>query len=384
MSALIENRLQPSPTLRTAETARTLQSQGKKVIRFDIGEPDFDTPDHIRKAAVESINKGFTHYTSSKGILDLRAALAKEFTDRHVETKAENVVVFPGSKSALYASLSLLIEPDEKVIIPDPAWPSYASIITFLRGVPVSIPTKGESQFVPTIESFLERIDNKTKAVIINSPNNPTGAVYQRKLVEELRDLCEERKVVLVSDEIYASIVYDGERAPTPLADPESGSVIVISGFSKEYAMTGWRLDYAVASTRFAELLARFQENTTTCPTSFVQKAAVAALSDQREWFRDMLAEYRRRRDVMVRGINTIQGWECPNPGGAFYCFPRTNLKDSRALEAGLLYTKYVSVVAGAHCGSSGERHLRLPYAISEDSIEEGLGLIKQYVEEQR
>jgi len=271
----------------------------------------------------------------------------------------------------------------DEVIIPDPAWPSYASIITFLRGVPISVPTKSENQHVPAIESFLNRINDRTKAIIINSPNNPTGAVYPKKLVEELRDVCEDRKAVLISDEIYAAIVYDCARAPTPLSDPESASVIVIDGFSKEYAMTGWRLGYAVASTRFSELLGRFQENITTCPTSFVQKAALAALSEPREWFQDMLAEYKRRRDIMVRKINEIQGWECSRPEGAFYCFPRTNFNDSRALEERLLQTKHVSVVAGAHFGSSGEQHVRVSYTTSEQNIKTGVELIKQYVEEQ-
>jgi aspartate aminotransferase len=376
----IEARLQPSPTLAAAEMVRELQSDGKPVFRFDIGEPDFDTPQHVKDAALEAIRSGYTHYTSAKGLPELRAAIANNYVAKGVPVKPENVAVFPGSKFALYAVLSLLTDPGDEVMIQDPSWPSYASMITFLHGLPIFVPAPLEQHFVPTIHSFQERVTDRTKAVIINSPGNPTGAVYPRCLMSELRELCEQRRPVLISDEIYSALVYNGQ-APSPLEDPESDGVIVASGFSKEFAMTGWRLGYTVASRRVTDLLVRFMENTATCPTSFVQKAAVAALTGPRDWFTEMLAEYRTRREAMIEGLSKITGWQCGMPEGAFYCFPRTNFKDTRLLEKMLLEKRRVSVVAGAYFGPSGEKHVRLSYTTSRKNIRDGIELIRQYVE---
>jgi aspartate aminotransferase len=378
----IDARLQASPTLGAAETVRRLESQGKSVVRFDIGEPDFDTPNHIKDAAIKAIKDGFTHYTSPRGLRELREALATSYAERGARVESEEVVFFPGSKFALFSSLSLLIDPGDEVILQDPSWPSYCSMITFLRGTPVHVPVDDDQRFVPTIDSFAEKITKRTRAIIVNSPGNPTGSVYPERLLKELLELCERHNIVLISDEIYSSLIYDGKTAPSPLQDPEAGTVIVVSGFSKEFAMTGWRLGYSIASERFTDLLVRVQENTTTCPTSFVQKAALAALTEPRDWFRDMLAEYRVRRDTMVREISKVTGWRCLNPDGAFYCFPRTNFEDSRAFENSLLDNKLVSVVAGAHFGQSGEGHIRLSYATSKENILRGMGLIRQYVDE--
>lgn len=377
----IEVRLHPSPTLAAAEAVRRLKSDGKPVFRFDVGEPDFDTPKHVKEAAIEAIRNGYTHYTSAKGLPELREAIANNYAAKGFPVKPENVAVFPGSKFALYAVLSLLTDPGDEVMIQDPSWPTYASMITFLHGSPIFVPATLEQHFVPTIQSFQEKMTDKTKAVIINSPGNPTGAVYPRRLMSDLRELCEQRRPVLISDEIYSALVYNGHKAPSPLKDPNSGQVIVVSGFSKEFAMTGWRLGYTVASKRVTDLLVRFLENTATCPTSFVQKAAVAALTGPRDWFSEMLAEYRTRREMMIEGLSKILGWQCIIPEGAFYCFSRTNFKDSRALERMLLQKERVSVVAGAHFGPNGERHIRLSFTCSLDNIREGMERIRQFAE---
>ena len=375
-------RLQPSPTLAAAEAVRRLKLDGKPVFRFDVGEPDFDTPRHVKEAAIEAIKDGYTHYTSAKGLPELREAIANKYAAKGVPVKHENVAVFPGSKFALYAVLSLLTSPGDEVIVQDPSWPSYASMITFLRGSPKFVPATLEQHFVPTTQSFQEKVTGRTKAMIINSPGNPTGAVYPPRLMKDLRELCEERRTVLISDEIYSALVYNGQ-APSPLEDPESGNTIVVSGFSKEFAMTGWRLGYTLAPKRVTDLLVRFLENTVTCPTSFVQKAAVAALTGPRDWFSEMLAEYRTRRDTMIERLSKIPGWQCAIPDGAFYCFARTNFKDSRALESMLLQKERVSVVAGAHFGPSGERHIRLSFTCSLDNVREGMDRIRRFAEHQ-
>ena len=380
-SKSIESRLQPSPTLAAAETVRRLQMDGKPVFRFDVGEPDFDTPKHVKDAAIEAIESGFTHYTSAKGLSELRTAISDSYKAKGITVKPENVTVFPGSKFALYAVLSLLIESGDGVMVQDPGWPSYASIATFLGGSPIFVPAPSKQRFVPTIDSFQERMTERTKIVIINSPCNPTGAVYSEQLMTELSKLCNKRGITLVSDEIYSALTYNGQQAPSPLENAEADKTIVLSGFSKEFAMTGWRLGYALASTRFTELLARFMENTATCTTSFVQKAAVAALTGPRDWFKDMLVEYRTRRDTMLEELKKIVGWECEVPDGAFYCFPRTNFSDTRALEKMLLEEKRVSVVAGAHFGRMGEGHVRLSYATSTDNIRRGIEILRQYVD---
>lgn len=377
----IEKRLQASPTLAAAENVRKLQSDGRPVFRFDVGEPDFETPQHVKDAAIEAIKNGFTHYTSAKGLPELRTAIASTYTGKGIAVKPEHVTVFPGSKFALYSALSLLIEAEDEVVIQDPAWPSYASIVTFLRGSPIFVPAPMKKHFVPTIESFQKIITKRTKAVIINSPGNPTGAIYPKQLIQDLKEVCEKRGIIVISDEIYSALVYDGKTAPSPLEDPQAGDTIVVSGFSKEFAMTGWRLGYAIASTRISDLLSRFMENTATCPTSFVQKAAISALTEPRDWFNVMLREYQVRRDTMIQGLKRIDGWECEIPEGAFYCFPRTTFNNTRASEKAILEKKRVSVVAGAHFGTTGEGHIRLSYATSIDKIREGMALLKQYVD---
>jgi len=376
----VETRLQPSPTLAAADAVRRLKLDGKPVFRFDLGEPDFDTPKHVKEAAIDAIRRGYTHYTSAKGLPELREAIANKYAAKGVPVKPDNVAVFPGSKFALYSVLSLLTAPGDEVIVQDPSWPSYASMVTFLHGSPIFVPATLEQHFVPEIQSFQEKVTDRTRAVIMNSPGNPTGAVYPPPLVKDLRELCEERRSVLISDEIYSALVYDGQ-ASSPLEDPESGNTIVVSGFSKEFAMTGWRLGYTLASKRVTDLLVRFLENTVTCPTSFVQKAAVAALEGPRDWFREMLAEYRTRRDAMIEGLAKIPGCQYVIPEGAFYCFPRINFKDSRALVRMLLQKERVSVVAGAYFGPSGERHIRLSFTCSLDNVREGMERIRRFAE---
>lgn len=377
-------RLKPSPTIAAGEEVRKLLAKGSDVVRFDIGEPDFDTPEHIKQAGIDAINKGFTHYTSARGIPQLRDALIKDQGEKGIKMSQANAVFYPGSKIALYSVLALLVDQGDEVLIQDPLWPTYASIVEYLGGIPVPVgdwSDDGKDSFSP--EDFQKKINSKTRAVLINSPCNPTGSVVPGDRIEELLSICRSKQVPLVLDRIYSALTYDGVKDEIPEYDIEDGSLIVISGFSKEYAMTGWRLGYTIAPKSFTDLLVQFTDNTTTCPVSFVQSAAVAALTGPRDWQVKMNREYQDRRDAMVSGLNKIPGWKCASPKGAFYCFPVTSEKDSVSLSSRLLSKCLVSSVAGKYFGSRGEGHLRLSYTTSQDRIIEGMKRINEFVGKQ-
>ena len=374
------NRLKPSPTIGASEEVRKLKAKGIDVVRFDIGEPDFDTPDHIRMAGIEAIKKGFTHYTSARGIPELREALVSDQKRIGLGLDTSNVVFYPGSKIGLFSIFSLLVDPGSEVIIQDPLWPTYGSIIEYLGGIPVRVGDWSDQSpsGVFSLEEFERKISSKTRAILINSPCNPTGAVVTDDKIEELLEISGSKQIPLVLDRIYSALTYDGVEDKIPAYDVEDGNLIVISGFSKEFAMTGWRLGYSIAPKSFTNLLVEFQENTTTCPSSFVQYAALAALTGARDWQKKMNAEYEERRNVMVGEINRIHGWKCAPPQGAFYCFPFTgNGSDSVSLSSKLLLQAGVSSVAGAFFGERGESHLRLSYTTPRDRIVEGMKRIR-------
>ncbi|MHB8567472.1 MAG: pyridoxal phosphate-dependent aminotransferase [Nitrososphaerales archaeon] len=372
--------LKGSPTMGAAENVRKLLAQKKDVIRFDIGEPDFDTPLHISEAGIEAIKRGFTHYTSARGIPELQSALAHDLKTKGLEAGSDQLIFYPGSKFSLYSIFSLLLDDGDEVIIQDPLWPTYASIIEYLHGKAVRVKDWNEenpSEF--SVASFVEKITPRTKAVMLNSPCNPTGATVSPEDTQKLLEECDKKGVPLILDRIYSSITYDGTKDTLPSYDLERGNLIVVSGFSKEFAMTGWRLGYTAASRSFTKLLADYQENTTSCPASFVQKAAVAALTAPRDWQRKMNKEYEERRAIMISGISKIQGWKCVPPPGAFYCFARINSNDSVSYAKDLLSEKLVSTVAGAYFGDGGESHLRLAFTTPKERIREGLERIHAF-----
>ena len=376
--------LQSSPTLAAAEVVRQLVAKNEDVVRFDIGEPDFETPENIKEAGIDAIRKGFTHYTSARGIPELRTALVADQKQKGLDIKPSNVAFYPGSKFGLFSFLSLLVGSGDEVIIHDPAWPSYGSITEYLGGTPVRVESWNDnrpSEF--PVSSFESKINKRTKAVIVNSPCNPTGAIVGKKHLEELLGICVNKRVVLILDRIYSALVYDGSPDSIPNCDIEAGNLVIVSGFSKEFAMTGWRLGYTVASEAYTNLLVNLQDNTTTCAPSFVQKAGVAALVGDRSWQRNMNDEYRARRDTMVNEIAKIPDWQCLPPAGAFYCFPRIQKSDSAAFSNSLLAEKRVSSIAGACFGPQGETHVRLSYTTSKDRIIEGMRRIREFVSSQ-
>ena len=383
LSSSVE-RLKPSPTISAGEEVRKLLAKGKDIVRFDIGEPDFDTPEHIRKAGIDAINRGYTHYTSTRGIPELREALVADQKRAGLGLSTSNVVFYPGSKIALYSVLSLLVDEGAEVIMQDPIWATYASIVEYLGGTPIRVrdwTDQNPDSF--SAEEFEKKISSKTRAILVNSPCNPTGAVVPDREIEQVLKISSSKQVPFILDRIYSALTYDGVEDRIPPYDIEDGNLIVISGFSKEFAMTGWRLGYTVAPKAFTDLLVQFQDNTTTCPPSFVQYAAVAALNGARDWQKKMIAEYKERRDTMVSGINELPGWKCSPPKGAFYCFPfvGNSQEDSISLSANLLSQCGVSSVAGEYFGEQGRSHLRLSYTTPKERIVEGMSRIRKYLD---
>ena len=382
LSARAKN-LHGSPTLGAAEKVRGMIARNEDVVRFDIGEPDFDTPTHIKEAGITAIRNGFTHYTSARGIPELRDALVSDQRTKGLDAGPSNVAFYPGSKFGLFCVLSLLVDPGNEVLVQDPAWPSYGSIVEYLGGRPVEVESwKEEQPSTFNVGAFADKVTDKTRAVIINTPCNPTGAVVDNDRLEELLEVCTSKNVVLILDRIYSALTYDDSPERIPAGDLETGSFIVVSGFSKEFAMTGWRLGYTLASKALTDSLVSLQDNTSTCAPSFVQKAGVAALLGERGWQKEMNDEYRARRDLMIGGIRRVHGWYCQPPAGAFYCFPRIADPGSIAFAESLLSNERVSSIAGAYFGRSGENHLRLSYTTSQERIAEGMSRIRSMVEE--
>jgi aspartate aminotransferase len=367
--------------LGAAEAVRKLLQRKENVVRFDIGEPDFETPAHIKEAGIAAIKNGFTHYTSARGIPELRDALTAELEHKGLRAKHSNLSFYPGSKFGLFSALSLLVDHGDEVIIQDPVWPTYGSIIEYLGGIPTRVGSSADDEgWESPVDSFERKIGSRTRVVIVNSPCNPTGSKMSDAQIEEMLELCARKQITLLLDRIYSALVYDESPVRIPSWDLEGGNFVITGGFSKEFAMTGWRLGYTVASEKFNDLLVNFQDNTTTCAPSFVQMAGVAALSGERSWQRKMMDEYRARRDVMLGEIQHIPGWKCLPPSGAFYCFPRIQDSDSIAFSSSLLAEKRVSSVAGTYFGPSGQSHLRLSFTTSRDRIVEGMRRIREFV----
>jgi aspartate/methionine/tyrosine aminotransferase len=366
-----------------AENVRKLLAQKKDIVRFDIGEPDFDTPSHISEAGIDAIKSGFTHYTSPRGIPELQSAMVADLRRKGLEATPDQLIFYPGSKFSAFSVFSLLLNERDEVIIQDPLWATYSTIIELLGGKPVHVKNWNEDDPKDfSLDAFRAKFSEKTKAVLLNSPCNPTGAIVSIEDTHALLELCDSNGVPLILDTIYSALTFDGTKDELPTYNLEKGNLIVVSGFSKEFAMTGWRLGYTVASREFSKLLADYQENTTSCPSSFVQKAAAVALTAPRDWQKKMNDEYLRRRDAMISGISKIPGWKCAPPPGAFYCFARINSNDSVGYSKALLQEKLVSTVAGAYFGESGESHLRLAFTTSVPRINEGMERIRSFVEE--
>jgi aspartate/methionine/tyrosine aminotransferase len=365
--------------------AKALEKQGKDVVHLEIGEPDFDTPKNIKEAAVKALNAGYTHYNPSAGIPELRETIAQYISKtRGIKAEADEVVVTPGAKPIMFFSILALVNPGEEVLYPNPGFPIYESVANFVGAKAVPIPLKEENDFRMDQEYVKQKITKKTKLIILNSPENPTGGVLTREDLKVVADSIANRDDVFVlSDEIYSRIVYEGKHESIASLPGMKEKTILLDGFSKTYAMTGWRLGYGVMRKDIAQKVAQLQTNSNSCTCTFTQMAGVEALKGPQTEPERMDAEFKKRREVIVSGLNNIKGITCKKPRGAFYVFPNitgTGM-DCRKLGDHLLYNGGVAVLPGTSFGKYGEGYLRLSFANSVENIKKALDRIAKALE---
>lgn len=373
------NRLQnitESATLRISNLANELKSQGKDIISFSLGEPDFNTPSHIIDAAKASLDRGETHYTPSAGIPELRKAIAEKLKkENKIDAKPGNIIATPGAKQAIFeVILSVLREGDEALLC-DPAWVSYDPCIKLAGAKTVWAPTSRDNGFIPV--DIGEHITRKTKLIIINSPCNPTGGVFGKETLKEIADIAVDKKILVLSDEIYEKIIYDREHLSIGAMDGMQDLTITVNGFSKAYAMTGWRLGYVHAPKKVYDQMLKLHSHSVSQATSFVQYAGVAALQGDQTCIEDMVREFRTRRDLLVKGLNDI-GIKCARPDGAFYAFADVSKYGTGEEVAEILLNKaFVAATPGSAFGEAGNDFIRISYATSQERIREALRRMK-------
>ncbi len=359
--------------------ARALEAQGRNIIHLEIGEPDFDTPEHIKEAAIASLRANRTHYTPAAGTMELRAAIAEYVkSSRGVSVTIDQIVVSPGAKPIIAAVLMALLNPGDEVIIPDPAYPAYRSITTYVGAKPVSLPLLESRDFRFEISALEAAITPKTKILVLNSPHNPTGGILTPEDIAAIAAIIRQRDILVISDEIYSRHAYDRPFASYYGLAGMPERTILIDGCSKAWAMTGWRLGFGVMPTYIAEAATALILNTVSCTATFVQDAAIQALCGPDESVQAMCAEFLRRRNLLVDGLNKIPGVTCRMPGGAFYVFPNISKiePDDIALANYLLNEAGVAVLGGSTFGPQGKGFLRLSYANSEENLREALARI--------
>lgn len=376
----------PSPTLGITAKAAALKAQGHDVVSFGAGEPDFDTPDHIKQAAIDALNAGYTKYTPSSGAPDLKEAIvAKLARENQLHYKPNQVIVSAGAKHSLYNIMQAMLDPGDEVIIPAPYWVTYPEQVRLAEGKPVFVSTLPENDFMPTRDDIRALITPRTKALLLNSPSNPTGGVASRQTLKEIASLSIQHNLYLISDEIYEKLLYDGREHTSPgaLGEEIFQRTVTVNGCSKAYSMTGWRIGYAAAAdTELISAMGRLQDQSTSNPTSIAQKAAVAALTGPQEPVETMRRAFEERRNLIVEKLNAIPGVTCTTPGGAFYAFPDVSgilgkrfgekvMAGSDDLSAYLLEEALVAVVPGS--GFGADRYIRLSYATSTANIVKGL-----------
>ena len=357
--------------------AQALEAQGRDIIHLEIGQPDIDTFEHIRRAGMEAIDAGRTRYTPPAGMPALRGAIAQDASERlGTSFSAEEVVVTPGAKPNLFFPTLAVIEPGDEVLFPDPGFPSYESIILVAGGVPVPYPLTEASHFNPDLDSLRAAFNKRTRMLILNSPGNPTGGVLTRDVIAALADELRDSDCWVMSDDIYSRLHYGEARAASILDEPGMRErTIVVDGFSKTFAMTGWRLGYGIMPVELARKVELLVTHATGSTAQFTQDAGIAALSGPQEPVLEMLEHYRRRRDLVIQGLNTIPGIRCPVPGGAFYAFPNVSEYGipSAELANRILDEVGVALLPGTAFGAQGEGFLRLSYASSMELLERGL-----------
>jgi aspartate/methionine/tyrosine aminotransferase len=369
--------------------ARRLEAEGKKIVHLEIGEPDFATPDNIIEAGISAMQNGYTHYTPASGIMEAREAVAG-FVSRTLSTEVDptEVVLVPGSKNVLLFTLLACIEPGDEVILPDPGYPAYESQVNFIGGVPKLVTLREESGFRMDLDQLASLVTPKTRMLIINTPQNPTGGILTEEDVKFVCELAHKHDLLVVSDEIYSQLVYGFEHV-SPLSQPGMRDrTVLMDGLSKSYAMTGWRLGYAVAPKALAAKLDQLMINSSSCAAGFTQMAAIEALSapESEHAVRRMVKVFQHRRDLVVDGLNAIDGIRCAKPQGSFYAFPNIQGTgfDERELADRLLTEAGVAVLPGTAFGAAGKGYIRLAYTQSEDELKNGLKRIGDFIEANR
>jgi aspartate/methionine/tyrosine aminotransferase len=356
--------------------AKALERQGKEIIHLEIGEPDFDTPIHIRDAAKAALDAGATHYGPSAGLPELRGAIAKHISEsRGIAVTPDEVVVTPGAKPIMFFTIMALVNRGDEVVYPNPGFPIYESVINFVGGVPVPIPLLEETGFGFDLGLFEKRVSRRTKLIIINSPQNPTGGVLERAEIERIADIAQTFQIPVLTDEVYRQFLYDGEFFSIASLPGMREHCIILDGFSKTFAMTGWRLGYGVMPVPLAEHLTRLMVNSASCTASFAQLAGVAALEGDQRPVARMVAEFKRRRDLVVDGLNRLPGVSCRSPRGAFYVFPNITRLKAKSGEVAdrVMQDAGVALLPGTAFGEHGEGYLRLSYANSEANLRKAL-----------
>jgi len=364
--------------------AKALEAQGSHIIHLEIGEPDFNTPENIVNAAIRALKEGYHGYTPSAGMLDLRQAVARYVSQtRHIEVDPDQVVITPGGKPIIFFSILALIEEGDEVIYPNPGFPIYQSMIEYVGGKAIPIPLREELDFRIDIQELIDLATDRTRMIILNSPGNPTGSFLTREDLEALADAFREKDVVFLSDEIYSRILFEGEHYSIASCREMQERTIILDGFSKTYAMTGWRLGYGVMERMLAQQITRLMVNSNSCTAAFTQVAGVEALTGDQSAVDEMVQTFKQRRDRVVQLLNQIEGVSCATPRGAFYVFPnvRELKKSSAELQDRLLQECGVAVLAGTCFGKFGEGYLRLSCANSMENLEEGIRRIASVIE---
>ncbi|MGA7220978.1 MAG: pyridoxal phosphate-dependent aminotransferase [Candidatus Sulfotelmatobacter sp.] len=376
------SRLGTETAFEVLNKARALERQGKSIIHLEIGEPDFDTPANVIEAAVDALHKGWTHYGPSAGLPELRQTIADYVSrTRGVKVAAEEVVVVPGGKPIIFFTILSLIDEGDEVIYPNPGFPIYESMIHYVGGKAVPLHLREERDFSVDVNELKGLITDRTKLIILNSPHNPTGGVMKRGEVEQVAKAIGERNILVLSDEIYSRLLFEGEHFSIMSVPGMQERTILLDGFSKTYAMTGWRMGYGVMRADLAAHITRLMTNSNSCTASFTQMAGIEALRGDQSSVDRMCAEFKGRRDIFVAGLNKIKGFSCRMPKGAFYVFPnitKTGWK-SKPLADALLEQAGVAALSGTAFGDFGEGYLRFSVANSLENLQQALDRIDQW-----
>src|SRR4051812_354949 len=360
--------------------ARALEAQGRNVIHLEIGEPDFDTPGHIVRAGQQALEEGLTHYGPALGMPDLRAAIAQEVAQtRGIEVDPKQVIVTPGAKPIMHYVLMALVEPGDEVIYPNPGFPIYESMINFMGGSAIALPLREAKEFRFDPDEFRSLVTDKTRLVILNSPANPTGGGLEPADIAAVAEVARERDLTVLSDEIYGRIIYEGQFASIASLEGMAERTIILDGFSKTYAMTGWRLGYGIFPEWLVPHIDRLIVNSVSCTAAFVQRGGLAALTGPQDAVTRMVEEFRRRREFVVAGLNKIPGISCRLPHGAFYAFPNVSALGlpSKQIADALLQDAGVAALSGTAFGAHGEGYLRISYANSMENLAAALKRIE-------